>query len=71
MDMGKSFVARFFLLLLLSFCISLQGQINSNMKKQDKKASPPVAAKRPIHLEKHGDIRVDSYYWLKEREDPK
>ncbi|HPE09053.1 MAG TPA: hypothetical protein PLT28_04855 [Saprospiraceae bacterium] len=41
------------------------------MKKQDKKASPPVAAKRPIHLEKHGDIRVDSYYWLKEREDPK
>lgn len=68
--MGKSFVARLFLLLLLSFCISLQGQINSNMKKQDKKASPPVAAKRPIHLEKHGDIRVDSYYWLKEREDP-
>ena len=31
---------------------------------------PPVAAKQPEELEAHGDVRVDDYYWLKERENP-
>ena len=31
----------------------------------------PVAAEIPTKLEKHGDIRVDNYYWLNERENPK
>ncbi len=31
---------------------------------------PPVAAARPHELEIHGDVRVDEYYWLREREDP-
>ncbi len=31
---------------------------------------PPVAKKIPVKLEKHGDVRVDNYYWLKERENP-
>lgn len=31
---------------------------------------PPVAAKRPQNLEVHGDVRVDDYYWLRERENP-
>ncbi len=31
---------------------------------------PPVAAKRDTVLEKHGDKRVDSYYWLNDRENP-
>lgn len=26
--------------------------------------------KIPIHLEKHGHVRVDNYYWLRERENP-
>ena len=30
----------------------------------------PVAPKRPHHLETHGDVRVDEYYWLRERSDP-
>lgn len=30
----------------------------------------PKAAKKPHSLEKHGDIRVDNYFWLKERENP-
>lgn len=30
----------------------------------------PVAEKRPVTLEMHGDSRVDDYYWLREREDP-
>ncbi|MCY3965210.1 MAG: S9 family peptidase [Acidobacteria bacterium] len=31
---------------------------------------PPLAEPRPHELEIHGDVRVDEYYWLREREDP-
>ncbi len=31
---------------------------------------PPIAEKIPEELEKHGQVRVDDYYWLKERENP-
>lgn len=30
----------------------------------------PVAAKKPVALELHGDERIDNYYWLRERENP-
>ncbi|MFQ5679593.1 MAG: S9 family peptidase [Gemmatimonadota bacterium] len=30
----------------------------------------PRAARRPVKLEAHGHIRVDDYYWLRERENP-
>jgi oligopeptidase B len=33
-------------------------------------AVPPKAEVRPTTLEKHGDVRTDSYYWLRERENP-
>jgi oligopeptidase B len=33
-------------------------------------SGPPVATKRPVELEMHGDVRVDEYFWLKERENP-
>jgi oligopeptidase B len=33
-------------------------------------AAPPLAAKRPVELESHGDIRIDDYFWLNERDDP-
>ena len=33
-------------------------------------ASPPVAVRRPHRHEKHGDVRVDDYYWLRERDNP-
>ncbi|MGY3885941.1 S9 family peptidase [Aeromonas aquatica] len=29
---------------------------------------PPVAAKHPHTLKKHGDVRVDNYYWLRDDE---
>ena len=32
--------------------------------------STPVAPKRPHHLETHGDVRIDDYYWLRDRSDP-
>ncbi|MDA8877168.1 S9 family peptidase [Flavobacteriaceae bacterium] len=31
---------------------------------------PPKAEKIPYQLKKHNDIRVDDYYWMKERENP-
>ena len=31
---------------------------------------PPRAEARPHELETHGDVRVDEYYWLRERENP-
>ncbi|HUF17272.1 MAG TPA: S9 family peptidase [Thermoanaerobaculia bacterium] len=31
---------------------------------------PPTAKVVPFRLEKHGDVRTDNYYWLREREDP-
>jgi oligopeptidase B len=30
----------------------------------------PVAPPRPVELTRHGDVRVDPYYWLRDREDP-
>ena len=30
----------------------------------------PIAKKIEKKLEKHGDIRIDNYYWLNERENP-
>jgi len=30
----------------------------------------PKAPKKPVKLEKHGDTRLDNYYWLRERENP-
>ncbi len=32
---------------------------------------PPVADKIPIELKKHGDTRIDNYFWLNERDNPK
>lgn len=32
------------------------------------KPKPPVAKKQPHSLEKHGDVRIDDYYWMNDRE---
>ena len=31
---------------------------------------PPIAAKKAHEIEAHGDVRVDDYYWLRERDNP-
>ena len=36
----------------------------------DPRMPPPRAPQRPHRLEKHGDVRLDDYYWLRNREDP-
>ena len=31
---------------------------------------PPIARKHPRRLEIHGDVRIDDYYWLRQRDNP-
>ena len=48
------------------------GIVSCNQKNNmDKNVQPPVAEKIEKKLEIHGDIRIDNYYWLNERENPK
>lgn len=32
--------------------------------------TPPEAARLPIELEAHGDVRIDEYYWLQDKDNP-
>ena len=36
----------------------------------DEEPVPPVAEKKPVKLERHGDVRIDEYFWLNERDNP-
>ena len=36
----------------------------------DTTLQPPLAEKTSFQLKKHDDIRIDPYYWLRERENP-
>lgn len=31
---------------------------------------PPVAERRPVELRAHGDLRIDDWYWLRDKDDP-
>jgi oligopeptidase B len=33
-------------------------------------ASPPMAAVRPHRFNEHGSVRIDQYYWLRDRDNP-
>jgi oligopeptidase B len=54
-------------LLALSFALFF---LNCNRMTQTDIVSEPKAKKVPHRLEKHGDVRVDNYFWLNDREDP-
>ncbi|WP_405301063.1 S9 family peptidase, partial [Kordia sp.] len=56
------------IILLISFTLINSCKKNtSNMKKE---ILIPTIAKKPMKLEKHGDVRIDNYYWLNDRENP-
>jgi len=40
------------------------------MDRQARPTTPPVAPRVPFQLEEHGNLRVDDYYWLNQRENP-
>lgn len=51
-------------MLSVTFALSCQ-----NQKNEMAKIDAPVAKKEAKQLEKHGDVRVDNYYWMNDRED--
>ena len=32
---------------------------------------PPIPERRPVELRAHGDVRIDDWYWLRDKEDPR
>jgi oligopeptidase B len=32
---------------------------------------PPVAPREPKDVSVHGDLRIDDYFWMRERDDPR
>ena len=52
-------------MLFLCVPVGLLNQIDI-LKEQEK---APIATIKPTMLEKHGDTRIDNYYWLNDRED--
>ena len=42
---------------------------SARMTNQSSTINPPVAAKKPTELTKHGQTRIDNYFWLNQRED--
>jgi len=54
-------------LIRIVLCVWLLGWLGCQPEAQVK---PPVAKIVPQQLEKHGHVRTDNYYWLRERDNP-
>jgi oligopeptidase B len=59
----------FAFLLAISACGETKSDEPMTIKEKVLKLEAPQAEKRPVELEKHGDVRIDNYYWLNQRED--
>jgi oligopeptidase B len=59
----KTAVSAAILWVMLGGCLARAETMNTAVE-------PPVAAVIPHTLEKHGDVRVDNYFWLNERDNP-
>ena len=58
------------LILILIFKVSILACKKNTPMNFDTSIEPPLAEKSPFQLKKHDDIRIDQYYWLRERENP-
>ena len=56
-----------FLFVSIMFVFSCNNEIKPNLKNS---IIPPKAEKIPVSFKKFNDIRIDDYYWLKERDNP-
>ena len=54
-------------LIFVTLFTSCKNKIKMNF---DTTTQAPMAERIPYQLKEHNDIRVDDYYWLKERENP-
>ncbi len=59
---------KLYLIIFISLIFVYACKNETNLKMS--KIKSPKANKIPKNLEKHGDIRVDNYYWLNERDNP-
>ena len=57
---------------ILSCLCAIFATYSTNLKAQNmpEKTQPPVAKIIPKSLEKFGDVRIDNYFWLNNRENP-
>ena len=55
------------LVLLLTVVVGCQGDPKGHTLPD---IDPPVARTEPKELELHGDVRIDEYYWLNQRDNP-
>ncbi len=46
-----------------------EAEAPSQAEKAAGELNPPVAERRPKELEIHGDVRIDPYYWMRDRDD--
>jgi oligopeptidase B len=58
-------------LLINGLCVIFAASYSQNPNKMPNTTKAPVATVNPKTLEKHGDIRIDNYFWLNDRENPK
>jgi len=61
------------IILSLTFAISCEkekSELTKETNMSNKEIKPPIAERIPKEMEIHGDVRVDDYYWLNERENP-
>ncbi len=61
---------KFFTSLCLLCVIFATSCKKETSEKEQMTYTPPIAEKKEKHLEIHGDIRIDNYYWLNDRENP-
>jgi len=58
-------------LVLYCLCLIFATSYSQNKTKiMSKTTKAPIAAIKPVVLEKHGDVRTDNYFWLNDRENP-
>lgn len=57
--------------LLMVLCLIFATSCKNEKTQQDRmNITPPTAKKIEKHLEIHGDVRIDNYYWMNERDHP-
>ena len=58
-------------LILYCLCVIFASSYSQNkMQTMSKSVKAPMASIKPKTLEKHGDVRIDNYFWLNDRENP-
>ena len=57
-------------LIISCFIIVIATSCSKKDERMSETNTPPIAVKKNTVLEKHGDKRIDPYFWLKDRENP-